>query len=96
MNWNKYPFLRLVMALAVGIALYDAFGFCGFKNTWLYAMLILLMGAMVLLSHLLKSYRYRWTFGVLTLFALLFLGYFRACLQEVTVKKDFFGNLVLD
>ena len=96
MNWNKYPFLRLVTALAAGIALHDVVGTADLQNARLYGVLILLLGAMALLSRGLKSYRYRWTFGVLTLLVLMYLGFFRAALQEVTVKKDYYGNLALD
>lgn len=96
MNWNKYPFLRLVTALAAGIALHDVVGTAALQNARLYGVLILLLGATALLSRGLKSYRYRWTFGVLTLLVLMYLGFFRAALQQVTVKKDYYGNLASD
>lgn len=95
MNWNKNPFLRLVIALAVGIVLHQSVGSIGIEYSRLYVLLILLLGLMALLSRLLKSYRYRWTFGVLILLVFVFLGYFRACLQEVTVKKEYYGNLTI-
>ena len=95
MNWNKYPFLRLVLALALGIVLHEAVGALGFEKPWLFALLIGLSGVEILLFFLLKSYRYRWIFGVMTILVFVYLGFFRTCLQEVTAKKDYYANLKL-
>lgn len=95
MNWNKYPFFRLVFALVAGIAIHDAVGSLGMPQVQLFALLMLFLGMMMLFSRWLKSYRYRWVFGVLTIIVFIYLGYFRACLQEIPSKKDYYGNLSL-
>ena len=83
MNWNKYPFLRLVGALALGIALREVWdGFCP-DGRWLWVVLSALILGLVVLHRKLKSYRYRWIHGVTVILVFVYLGYFRACLQEV-------------
>lgn len=92
MNWNKYPFLRLLIPLAVGILLRDAIGSVDCDWTLLFVILIALLCAEIILSRLLKTYRYRWLFGVQTMLVFAFLGYYRSCLQDVTAKKDYYGE----
>lgn len=81
MNWNKYPFIRFFFALALGIMLYDALG-SAMGLTWLYLILLLGIGTLLLLFRVLKSYRVQWIFGVATILVFAYLGYFRACLAE--------------
>lgn len=83
MNWNKYPFLRLVAALALGIAFHETFGCSCSDRRWLWGVLPVLIAVLTLLHHTLKSFRYRWIQGVSVILAFAYLGYFRACLQEV-------------
>lgn len=82
MNWNKYPFLRLVFAFALGIVIRNATVSPCVGIPFLFCVLLALLGIVILLSRLVKSYRYRWVFGAVTLFVFAFLGYFRAGVQE--------------
>lgn len=93
MNWNKYPFLRLLIPLAIGILLCNVVGLVGCDKTLLYAILVVLLSAEILLSCLLKNYRHRWIFGIQTMLVFMYLGYFRGCLQDITAKKDYYGDL---
>lgn len=93
MNWNKCPFLRLLIPLTIGILLCEAAGPMNCDKTLLFAILMVLLCAETILSRLLKTYRYRWLFGVQTILVFAFLGYYRSCLQDVTAKKDYYGNL---
>lgn len=88
MNWNKYPFVRLVLALALGIVVYKAFGAWIADKALLYGALVALLGIEVLLSYLARTYRYRWMFGVATLLVFMSVGYFRASLQDDEAKED--------
>lgn len=93
MNWNKYPFLRLLIPLIVGVFLFEAVGPVDCDKTLLFAILVALLCAETMLSRLLKTYRYRWLFGVQTMLVFAFLGYYRSCLQDVTLKEDHYGKL---
>lgn len=88
MNWNKYPFVRLFFALALGVALREAFGGAEYDPSWLLALLLAFMGVLVLLFRLLKSYRYQWIYGLATILTFVYLGYFRACLREGAIIQD--------
>ena len=88
MNWNKYPFLRLVGALALGIALREVWdNFCP-DERWLWVVLLVLITGQMVLHYTLRSYRYRWIHGVTVILVFVYLGYFRACLQEVRLWSD--------
>lgn len=93
MNWNKYPFVRLFWAMALGVVLCEAIGVAGLSPFWLLAVLIVGIGLLFLLFHVLKSYRVQWIYGIATILVFVYLGYFRACLQDVTVKQDYYGSL---
>jgi competence protein ComEC len=93
MNWNKYPFVRLFFALALGVALCEALGSMGVGRSGLFAVLAACIGMLYLLFRLLKSYRHLWIYGVATILVFTYLGYFRACLQDVTAKQDYYGTL---
>ena len=84
MNWNKYPFVRLFSSLALGIVLHEALGSVGIGLPGLFGILLAGIGALFLLSRLLKTYRHQWVFGVAAILAFAYLGFFRACLKEVT------------
>lgn len=82
MNWSKYPFLRLLPFLSLGIVLgeWNPIGNVSPQLLWL-----LLVGWTVLetlLSRLLRPYRYRWLFGVIALLGFVYLGFFRCTLQK--------------
>ena len=82
MNWNKYPFIRMVSALALGIVVCDRVGECSLGKPLLIAVMALLLALEVLLHRRLKTFRYRWIFGVVTLAAFVWLGFVRAMVER--------------
>lgn len=82
MNWNKYPFIRFFLALALGIIIHDLLGPATMDFSWLYLVLVLGIVVLLLLFRTLKTYRFQWIFGVATIFTFAYLGHFRACLNE--------------
>ena len=77
MNWNKYPFVRMVAALALGIVIADQVGDCHMGQPLLIGGLVLLILFLAVLHRRLKAFRYRWIFGVVTLVAFIWLGFAR-------------------
>lgn len=71
---HRYPFLRLLFPLAVGIYVGDELFFRGFEmplsGVWAFTFPLL---ALLILAFYLKQYAFRWVFGVL-LFLLLFIS----------------------
>ena len=92
MNWNKYPFIRFFFALALGIMAHDVLG-SAMGLTRLYFILLLGIGVLLLLFHLLKTYRVQWIFGVATILVFAYLGYFRACLRERVGEGSAFARV---
>ena len=91
MNWNKYPFIRMVGALALGIVICDRVGERPLGEPWLVGLLVLLLAVEVLLHHLLRSFRYRWIFGIMTLITFVWLGFVRTAVMqqsEVVVQEE--------
>ena len=77
MNWSKYPFLRLLPALLLGILLGEAVGPCPMEKEPLFFLFLGMVLVLALLSRGLKPYRYRWIIGVWMFLTLAFLGWFR-------------------
>lgn len=77
MNWSKYPFVRWLPPLMLGILLGDHLGPCrvGLRPSYFVLSLFVLVAA--LLSQRLKPYRYRWIFGLLVWLVMGYLGWFR-------------------
>ena len=96
MNWNKYPFLRLVAAMALGIAFREVWGVVDYDSRRLWVVLSALTLGLAVLHHRLKSYRYRWIHGVTVILVFFYLGFFRACLQEVRLWPDDFNRMMQD
>lgn len=94
MNWNKYPFLRILIPLGVGILLRNAFDSDGPSQTVSFFVLLGLVALEWLLHRLLKSYRYRWVFGVLNLLAFVMLGYLRSTMVEADAAADYYCNMI--
>ena len=63
---------------------------------WLWGVLLALIAGLTILHHTLKSYRYRWIHGVSVMMVFAFLGYARACLQEVKWHPDDYNRMRQD
>lgn len=96
MNWNKYPFLRLVAALALGIVLHEVWSGLPMDGRWFWCVLVVLIIGLSVLHVMLKSYRYRWIHGVTALVVFVYLGYGRAGLQEVKLRLEDYNRLMQD
>ena len=83
------------MSLCLGIVLHEALGALGMDHAGAFVVLVGLVAVEVLLFYLLKSYRYRWIFGVATILVFVYLGYFRACLQDATRKDNHYSHVIM-
>lgn len=94
MNWNKYPFLRLIVALSTGIVLGDTFvGLCLPDVLSLFLALLLVE---MFLVRFLKSYRFRWVKGWVMLMVFVLVGYLRARMADGTERVTYFRSVVAD
>ena len=82
MNWNKYPFVRMVTALVLGIMVGDRVGVGATDKALLVGLMVIPLAVETLLHHLLRSYRYQWIFGVNTLVAFALLGFVRMSIEQ--------------
>lgn len=80
MNWNKYPFVRMALALALGVLVGDRVGAGGMGRPVLLGSLGALMVLETVLHLRLKTFRNRWVFGVVTLLTLVWMGFVRVAL----------------
>lgn len=94
MNWNKYPFIRLVFALSVGVVLRET-GKGTDKNTGvLWVVLLVLAVGLIVLHRMLTLYKFRWIHGVSAILVFIYLGYFRTGLQEPVFQSEDFNRLM--
>ena len=82
MNWHKYPFVRLLLALSAGIVIADRFSECNDSPAVVYFTLVGLLLLLVFLHRLVKDYRHRWILGVIVIIVFFLLGYMARCLRE--------------
>lgn len=80
-NWNKYPFVRMLIPLALGIA---AAGYLAVPLVSLVLILAVLLLMSVAVSLWLRSYSLRWMFGALLNVYLFFYGLFIVVVNDVT------------
>lgn len=93
MNWNKYPFVRFVSALALGIALREVFDGDIPDQRVMAGLLTFFPLVMMLLNRWVRSYRLRWIHGLVALLVFCCVGYVRACLQEPEACPGHFRNM---
>ena len=82
MNWNKYPFIRMLAGLALGIVVADRVGEYALYKSLLMAVLALLIIVMVVLHRMLNAFRYRWVFGVVAIITFVWLGFIRVAVED--------------
>ncbi len=86
MNWNKYPFLRLVMAFSVGIVLGGHL--TSLRPVMVFGVMTGLLLVEALLIRFRKSYRRLWISGILMLMLFVLAGYLRTRALEVGEVPD--------
>ena len=82
MNWNKYPFLKLVVPMALGIIVGDSVGPTRIHAAVLYGVLAGWLLLLLILHLVLKSYRHRWISGLVVIIAFCYFGFFRICVMD--------------
>ena len=92
MNWSKYPFLKILIPIALGIWCYVFFATFRISNGAMLAAMLALFAMALLTSLTLKSYRLNWLFGGILACYLFMAGYALARSHEASVQKDYFRN----
>ena len=72
----------MVGALGLGILACDRWGASSFEMPLLLGLMALLLIVLMVIHRTLKTYRYRWAFGVVALIAMAWLGYVRMALFQ--------------
>lgn len=91
-NWNKYPFARLIGPFALGV--WFSLSFCAFRLSFpflLTGMSVLLFFS-VIASRRFKKYRQRCFFGMVLCCYLFFAGYALTEVRNHHIRKDHFCN----
>ncbi|MEQ9467801.1 MAG: ComEC/Rec2 family competence protein [Ekhidna sp.] len=72
--WNTYPFVRLTIALILGILCFDLYPILWARPILLCGSSVIIFGVLVLLSHKLGFYKLRHANGVMALFIIFIFG----------------------
>lgn len=91
-NWNKYPFVRLLVPFALGVWLCLAFTSFRLSFVWLYAAMLLMLATLALVSHYVKNYDKAWIFGAVLAFYLFSAGYAITMVHDEQEKITCFRN----
>ncbi|MCR5014890.1 MAG: competence protein ComEC family protein [Bacteroidales bacterium] len=80
MNWHKYPFVRFLLALAIGILAADWHVPEDFTGLfWVLAGMFVIV---VVLHHVIKEYRRHWVMAVMVIAIFVLVGYLLRALHE--------------
>lgn len=94
--WSKYPFLKMLIPLALGIWFGTFFDF----NTLTPTVTVVIMVGLFVITDatvfLLKSYRFNWLFGSVMAIYLFIAGHALVQVHEASVKQDYFRNFESD
>ncbi len=95
-SWFKYPFIRLLIPFAIGIVLaFQLRNICT-TDTHVVFLLILLcifLSICVIVSVLIRDYRYRWIFAIVLNVFLLLLGFSFVKVRDYNINKDDISDL---
>ncbi len=91
-NWNKYPFVRLLFPFAFGVWMCMFFTSFRLHFFTLYVIAIGLVVIMSVVSRRLKNYEKAWVFGAVLSVCLFALGYAIALVNDEQEKKTCFRN----
>lgn len=90
--WSKYPFLKLLIPMALGIWFGTVFGFDAFTTQLTFGLSIALFCMAGMAVLLLKSFRFNWLFGGIIACYLFVMGMAMTQVHEISVKKNYFRN----
>lgn len=95
-DWSKYPFVRMLIPLALGI--WCAIFFASFRLSFfaLIGIMLALLGVAEATSITLKTIRLNWLFGAIMGCYLFIGGYALTCSHEAWTAKDYFRNYESD
>lgn len=91
-NWNKYPFVRLLLPFAFGVWLCLFFTSFRLNFVALYATMLLLLAGLAFLSRYVKNYDKAWMFGAVLAFYLFSAGYAITSVHDEQEKATCFRN----
>jgi len=91
-NWNKYPFVRLLLPFAFGVWLCLFFTSFRLNFVALYATMLLLLAGLAFLSRYVKNYDKAWVFGAVLAFYLFSAGYAITSVHDEQEKATCFRN----
>ena len=91
-DWGKYPFLRMLVPLALGIGCAGVFTSFSLSPVTLVVAMLVLLGLAVVTSLTVKTIRLSWLFGVIMFCCLFFSGFALTTVRQASVQKDYFRN----
>ena len=90
--FSKYPFLKILIPLALGIWCCTFLTVASLSNLTMIAVMTVLFLIALASSRTLKSYRFNWLFGSIVACYLFFAGYALTRTHEASVQKEWFRN----
>ncbi len=94
--WSKYPFVRMLLPLALGIWCFVFLPAFRMPLSALAVVALVLFALGVVTVFVLKSYRFKWVVGTVLVSYLFMIGYVLASVQEAENQKDYYRNHQLD
>lgn len=91
-SWPKYPFLRMLLPLAVGVWCCAVFPDFQISVTLLLVTMVALLAMAFVATFFVKRYRLRWLFGSIMACYLFFAGYALTTVHQTDVHDDYFRN----
>ena len=95
-DWSKYPFVRMLLPMALGIWCASVFASIRLSSFALVAIMLALLGVAVMASITLKTIRLNWLFGAIMGCYLFIGGYALTHFHESWTQKDYFRNYESD
>jgi competence protein ComEC len=94
MNWNKYPFFRLLAALTLGILISRWLAVGRSRIVLVFGILVALLLLTMVLHRWMRNYRYRWVMGVTLFIAFVMVGVLRGMQCDPTMCRNYFNKVL--
>ena len=95
-DWSKYPFVRMLIPLALGVWCANVFASFRLPSFALFAIMLALLGMAVVASATLKTIRLNWLFGAIMGCYLFIGGYSLTRSHEAWLQKDYYRKCETD